>query len=126
MLQKETSILKQPKLMTPVLIFSALKFLSRRNRKDCSDPLFLEFVDWIRSEDRGLYKDAQRKRFERSFRNYMLDQQIQRANIAAGLIWDTSRDNIFAPSRTEMALSLPEYSKLRNQVYKSIQTEEFL
>lgn len=92
--------------------------------KSCNDPLFLEFIDWIRAEDRGLYKDTQRKRFERSFKNYMLDQQIQRTNIAAGLIWDTSRENIFAPSRIELALSLPEYGKLKNQVYKSLQSEE--
>lgn len=92
--------------------------------KSCNDILFLEFIDWLRAEERGLYKDAQRKRFERSFKNYMLDQQIQRTNLAAGLIWDTSRENIFAPSRTEMALSLPEYSRVKNQVYKSLQSED--
>lgn len=92
--------------------------------KNCGDPLFLEFIDWIRAEDRGLQKESQRKRFERSFRNYMLDQQIQRTNIATGLIWDTARDNIFAPSRAELVLSLPEFNKIRSQVYKSIQSEE--
>ncbi|WP_374077397.1 sulfatase-like hydrolase/transferase [Bdellovibrio bacteriovorus] len=99
--------------------------LETEQLKNCGDPLFLEFIDWVRAEERGLSKEAQRKRFERSFKNYMLDQQIQRTNIAAGLIWDTSRDNIFAPSRTELALSLPEFAKLRNQVYKSIQSEEY-
>ncbi|MEK2644110.1 sulfatase-like hydrolase/transferase [Bdellovibrio sp. BCCA] len=98
--------------------------LETEQLKNCGDPLFLEFVDWVRAEERGLSKEAQRKRFERSFKNYMLDQQIQRANIAAGLIWDTSRDNVFAPSRTELALSLPEYTRIRAQVYKSIQSEE--
>ncbi|KHD89057.1 MAG: hypothetical protein OM95_05575 [Bdellovibrio sp. ArHS] len=93
--------------------------------KNCTDPLFLELVDWLRAEARGFSRDAQRKRFERSFRNYMLDQQIQRANIAAGLIWDTSRENIFAPSRTEFALSLPEYARVRAQAYKAIQTDEY-
>lgn len=93
--------------------------------KNCSDPLFLEYIDWIRADVRGLSKEAQRKRFERSFRNYMLDQQIQRANIAAGLIWDTSRENIFAPSRTEFALNLPEYAKIRSQAYKALQTEDY-
>lgn len=114
---------KNAKVTDACFFLLTAKSLEVEQFKDCNDSLFLEFIDWIRSEDRGLYKEAQKKRFERSFRNYMLDQQIQRANIAAGLIWDTSRDNIFAPSRTEMALSLPEYGKLRTQVYKSIQTE---
>lgn len=98
--------------------------LETENLKKCSDSLFLELVDWVRADDRGLTKDVQRKRFERSFRTYMLDQYIQRSNIAAGLIWDTSPENIFAPSRTELALHLPEYTKARNQTYKSLQTEE--
>lgn len=103
-------------LSTPVLDSDLLKA--------CSDPLFLEYIDWMRSEDRGFNKEVQRKRFERSFKNYMLDQQIQRTNIAAGLIWDTARENVFAPSRTELALHLPEYSKLRSQAYKSLQSED--
>lgn len=88
--------------------------------KSCSDPLFLELIDWLRADARGLNKETQKKRFERSFRNYMLDQQIQRTNIAANLIWDTSRDNVYAPSRTELALSLPEYGRARAAVYKSL------
>ncbi|MEN0057895.1 MAG: sulfatase-like hydrolase/transferase [Bdellovibrio sp.] len=98
--------------------------LDTESLKTCSDPLFLELIDWVRSEERGLNKEAQRKRFERSFRNYMLDQYIKRTNIAAGLIWDTARDNLFAPSRTEMALSLPEYTRLRAQAYRSLQSDE--
>ncbi|MFV8256505.1 sulfatase-like hydrolase/transferase [Bdellovibrio bacteriovorus] len=101
-----------------------VKSIGTDNLKNCNDALFLEWIDWIRADARGLSREAQRKRFERSFRNYMLDQQIQRNNIAAGLIWDTSRDNIFAPSRVELALALPEFSKLRNQVYKSLTIEE--
>lgn len=100
------------------------KSLETDSLKQCSDSLFLELVDWIRADDRGLSKDAQRKKFERSFRNYMLDQQIQRTNIATGMIWDTSRDNSFAPSRTELALSLPEYTRTRSMVYRSLMTED--
>ncbi|WII70630.1 sulfatase-like hydrolase/transferase [Bdellovibrio sp. 22V] len=116
---------KSAKISDPCFLLLTDKVLEAEQLKNCSDPLFLEFIDWLRAEDRGLAKDTQKKRFERSFRNYMLDQQIQRTNIAAGLIWDTSRDNIFAPSRTELALHLPEYGKIRAQVYKSIQTEEY-
>ncbi|MBV2169005.1 MAG: sulfatase-like hydrolase/transferase [Bdellovibrio sp.] len=116
---------KNAKVQDPCFFLLTSKELETESLKSCADPLFLEFTDWVRAEDRGLSKDTQKKRFERSFRNYMLDQQIQRANIAAGLIWDTSRDNIFAPSRTELALSLPENSKIRSQVYKSLQNEDY-
>lgn len=99
-----------------------MKELDATHLKECGDPLFLELIDWIRSDLRGLSKETQRKRFERSFKNYMLDQEIQRTNIAMGLIWDTSRDNIFAPSRAELALHLPEMAKVRAQAYKALAT----
>ncbi len=92
--------------------------------RQCNEPLFIELIDWLRAEDRGLSKEIQRKRFERSFKNYMLDQMIQRTNIASGLIWDTSRTNIFSPSKTEMALHFPELSKIKSQIYRSIQIED--
>lgn len=98
--------------------------LETDNLKQCADPFFLELVDWLRADSLGLSKETQRKRFERSFKNFMLDQQIERANIAAGMIWDTSSDNLFSPSRVELALHLPEYAKVRTQLYKSLQTEE--
>lgn len=100
------------------------KSLESEDFKGCGDSLFLELIDWLRAEDRGLSKDVQRKRFERSFKNYLLDQNIQRANIAAGMIWDTSRENVFAPSRTELALYLPEYTKIRNLAYRALQSED--
>ncbi|MGZ3768817.1 MAG: sulfatase-like hydrolase/transferase [Bdellovibrio sp.] len=118
-----------PKAATtvPNMCFSLLttRSLDTEKLKDCDDNLFLELVDWLRAEERGLAIDAQRKKFLRSFKNYLLDQRIQRTNIAAGLIWDTAKENIFSPSRTELALNLPEYAKVRNQVYKAIQTEEY-
>jgi len=116
--------MKTTKMQDACFYLLSGKTLEAEQLKNCGDPLFLELIDWVRSEDRGLSRDAQRKRFERSFRNYMLDQLIQRTNIAAGFIWDTARDNIFAPSRTELALSLPELAKARASVYKSLQSEE--
>jgi hypothetical protein len=99
-----------------------MKEIDGSHLKDCNDQLFIELVDWLRSDVRGLSKEVQRKKFERSFKNYMLDQEIQRTNIALGLIWDTSRENNYAPSRAELALHLPEYAKIRTQVYKSLAT----
>lgn len=101
-----------------------LEKIEARHLKDCSDPLFLELIDWLRADVRGLSKESQRKRFERSFRNYMLDQHIQRTNIATGMLWDVARDNVYSPSRTELALSFPENSKVRAQAYKSLTTVE--
>ncbi|MNJ92784.1 Sulfatase [compost metagenome] len=111
---------KNTKTQDPCFTLLTEKTIHASHLKNCSDPLFLELIDWVRADDRGLSKEAQKKRFERSFRNYMLEQQIQRTNIAANLVWDTSRDNIYAPSRTELALNLPEYARLRTQVYKSL------
>lgn len=110
---------KNPKTADPCFALLTVKPIQSQLLKSCSDPLFLELIDWLRADDRGLAKDAQKLRFERSLRNYMLDQHIQRTNIAANFIWDTSRENIFAPSRTELALSLPEYNRLRSQLVSS-------
>jgi Arylsulfatase A and related enzymes len=100
------------------------KTIDTNHLKGCTDTLFLEFVDWVRADIRGLNKEAQRTRFERSFRNYILDQQIQRANIAMGMLWDTARENVYSPSRTELALNLPENTKIKNQLYRSLATPE--
>lgn len=115
---------KLPKINDTCFQLLTARTLETEDLKNCGDPLFLELIDWIRAEERGLSKEAQMKRFERSFKNYILDQLIQRMNIAAGMIWDTSRANILAPSRAELALNLPEHSKIRSQVYKSLQSEE--
>lgn len=116
--------IKSAKVSDPCFDLISAKTINTDNLKNCGDSLFLEWIDWIRADARGLSRDTQKKRFERTFKNYMLDQQIQRTNIAAGLIWDTSRDNVFAPSRVELALSLPEFSKLRSQVYKNLTLED--
>ncbi|MBO9666275.1 MAG: sulfatase-like hydrolase/transferase, partial [Bdellovibrio sp.] len=91
---------KSPKSTDSCMELLTAKELDSATLKGCSDPLFLELIDWLRSDVRGLSKETQRKKFERSFKNYMLDQEIQRNNIALGFIWDTSRENYYAPSRT--------------------------
>ncbi len=94
--------------------------LESRELKACSDPIFLEMIDWLRAGKRGLNKETQKRKFERSFQSYMIDQQVQRYNIAAGFIWDTAKENIFAPSHTELALNLPELAKVRAPVYRGL------
>jgi len=115
---------KNAKISESCFNLLASKNIDTTQLKECSDPLFLEFVDWIRADVRGLNKEAQRTRFERSFRNYILDQQVQRANIATGLLWDTAKENVYSPSRTELALNLPEYAKIKTQLYRSMTAPE--
>ncbi|MNL06806.1 hypothetical protein D3C87_1274540 [compost metagenome] len=116
--------IKRARIEDPCLALLTSEKVEAHLLKACTDPLFLELIDWLRADARGLSRDVQRAKFERSFRYYMLDQQIQRTNIAAGMTWDTSRENIFAPSRTELALHLPELAKTRIQVYKSLSAPE--
>lgn len=116
---------KRVKIEDPCFALLTSDKVEAHSLKACNDPLFLELIDWLRADARGLSRDTQRAKFERSFRNYMLDQFIQRTNIAAGMIWDTSRENVFAPSRAELALHLPELGRTRMQVYKSVSTPEF-
>ncbi len=120
--EKNLNIKGIPKTSDACIALLTLKELESSHFKECGDPLFLEMIDWLRADVRGLSKETQRKKFERSFKNYMLDQEIQRANIALGLTWDTSRDNTFAPSRVELALHLPELAKVRAQAYKALAT----
>lgn len=94
--------------------------LNAENFKECDDGLFLEFVDWIRASARNLNRDTQRKRFEISYRNHLIDLRIQRFNIASGMIWDVEKSLRLAPSRAELALALPEYKNTLNQLMKSL------
>lgn len=110
---------------SPTPTESCFKLLKETNLtsdaiKECEDPLFIEFIDWIRAGNRGLNKEAQKKRFEISYRNYLIDLRIQRFNIASGFIWDTDKNMKLAPSRVELALALPEYRSTLNQILKSL------
>lgn len=88
--------------------------------KKCDDSLFLEFIEWARAESLGLPKEVQRKKFERSYKQFLLDLYIDRTNIASDLTWDTNQENILAPSRTQLILNLPEFTKIRLQLNKSL------
>ncbi|RYZ62615.1 MAG: hypothetical protein EOP09_18610 [Proteobacteria bacterium] len=89
--------------------------------KACDNPLFLDFIDWQRSDIRKLSKDTQKRRFERAYLTSLIDQDIQEAGLATTLIWDLSPKYILAPKVTDLVLSLPEYQKQRATLYKSLQ-----
>jgi hypothetical protein len=113
-----------PKVDDPCFNLLLAKELDPTTLKTCEEPLFLDLIDWIRAETRELPKDAQRTKFQRAFRIYVLDQTIAKANIASGLLWDTPMEDLYAPSKTELALSLPEFSKIREKVYKALSGPE--
>jgi hypothetical protein len=89
--------------------------------KKCENPLFLDFIDWQRSDLRNLSKNTQKRKFERAYLNSIIDQEIQEASLATTLIWDLSMKNPLGPHVTDLVLSLPEYQKQRAALYKSLQ-----
>lgn len=113
-------IIKGAHTSDPCFELLGLHQLESSNLKKCSDPLFLEMIDWVRSETRSLLKETQKKKFERSYKYQLLDQITERTNIALALNWDTNLENSFSPSRTQLALNLPELSKIRAALNKSI------
>ncbi|MBC7371360.1 MAG: sulfatase-like hydrolase/transferase [Bdellovibrionaceae bacterium] len=89
--------------------------------KKCDNPLFLDFIDWQRSDIRSLSKGMQKRRFERAYLTSLIDQDIQEAGLATTLIWDLSLKNTLGPKITDLVLGLPEYQKQRANLYKALQ-----
>lgn len=89
--------------------------------KKCDNSLFLDFIDWQRADLLNLSRDTQRRRFERAYLNYLVDQNIKEGNLATTLIWDTSTKNQLGPELVDLVLSLPEYQKQRASLMKSLQ-----
>lgn len=96
------------------------KFDSADFRK-CDNSLFLDFIDWQRADLRNLSRDTQRRRFERAYLNYLVDQNIKEGHLATALIWDTSTKNQLGLELVDLVLSLPEYQKQRASVMKALQ-----
>lgn len=121
---------KNLKLDTPPLNDECFNLLniqspSADELKNCTDNLFLDFVNWIKATQRGLNKDQQRKKFEIAYRHYLIDMRIHRFNIANGFTWDIDKNMRFSPSRVELALSLPEYSTVQRQLFRSFFGDHF-
>lgn len=105
----------------PCLRFLELPSFDSRDLKNCEDPLFLDFIDWQRSDLRNLSKNTQKRKFERAYLASLIDQQIQQGSMATTLIWDLSIKNPLKPQITDLVLSLPEYQKQRASLYRSLQ-----
>lgn len=95
--------------------------LDSADLKKCDDSLFLDFIDWQRADLRGLSRDTQKRRFERAYLNYLVDQNIKQGNLATSLIWDTSTKAQLKPELVDLVLSLPEFQKQRASLMKALQ-----
>lgn len=89
--------------------------------KKCDNSLFLDFIDWQRADVRNFSKSTQKRRFERSYLNFLVDQNIKQGNLATLLIWDTPERFQPEPALVDLVLSLPEFQKQRNNLVKSLQ-----
>jgi hypothetical protein len=116
---KNTGTVKN-RFSNPCLALLRVKSFDVDMLRSCNDPLMLEFVDWIRNEARGLSRETQRKKFERSYRAHRIDLNIHRSNIGAGMIWDINKNTDYAPGQIDLVLSLPEFQHVRGQLEKSI------
>lgn len=95
--------------------------ISSPDLKKCDDPLFLSFINWQRAGLLGLSKDTQKRRFERAYLNFLIDQNIKQGNLATTLTWDTSPRSVLGPERTDLLLSLPEFQKQRASLIRVLQ-----
>jgi hypothetical protein len=105
----------------PCLRLLEIPRLDSLDLKKCDNTLFLDFIDWQRADLRNLSKDTQKRRFERSYLNFLVDQNIKQGNLATTLTWDTPAKFQVAPELVDLVLSLPEFQKQRNNLMKSLQ-----
>ncbi len=105
----------------PCLRLLSIPKLDSMDLKKCDNTLFLDFIDWQRADLRSLSKDTQKRRFERAYFNFLVDQNIKQGNLATTLIWDTPAKFQVGPELTELVLSLPEFQKQKNNLMKSLQ-----
>lgn len=78
-------------------------------KKACSDELFMNFFAWWEADRaKSKEKDELRKRFLIAWEGAQADLRILRANAGLGLIWLPLSAESQIPSRTALALALPE------------------
>jgi len=108
-------------LQDPCLRLIEIPKIESADMKACDDRLFLDFIDWQRAELRGLSKSVQKRRFEQAYLYALIDQEIQEAALATTLIWDLPPAKPLKPRLTDLLLSLPEYQKLKTNLYRVLQ-----
>lgn len=93
--------------------------LSLLDRKDpnsfelraCSDELFLSLLDWVRADISGDNREGARRKFLRNWETASLDLRVLKTNAALGLLWLPVSAEETLPSRTSLALALPQLKK---------------
>lgn len=94
------------------------KKLDISDRKDCEDPVSLEFVDWIHDENNDLVK----KRFLRSYYYSRIDQNIIEVNLHLQNAWDTPQKDLNSIRMIDVLLALPEVQKYALQTQRHMAT----
>jgi len=105
----------------PCLRLLEIPKLDSTDLKKCDNALFLDFIDWQRADLRNLSRETQKRRFERSYLNHLVDQNIKQGYLATTLIWDVSTKTLLGPELVDLVLSLPEYQKQKASLLKALQ-----
>lgn len=105
----------------PCLRLLEVEKIDSGSMKACPDRLFLDFIEWQKAEQRGLFKSIKKRRFERAYLNSLIDQEIQEAALATMLIWDLPEAKSLQPRLTDLVLSLPAFQKQKTILFKALQ-----
>lgn len=100
---------KKVEFSGPCLSLLQKKNPSNEDIKKCPDELFTALIESLkakRKDDRD--KDFLRRRFQRLWEGAQIDLRILKANAALGLTWLPMKAEENIPTRTALALSLPE------------------
>lgn len=83
--------------------------------KQCNDQLLLSFFENYKSD-----KDAQRKKFLRSYLDKAIDDQINQINYAMLGQWDTNNENKHLISAFDLYMAKPEMQKTKISIQRSL------
>ncbi|HRO67467.1 MAG TPA: sulfatase-like hydrolase/transferase [Pseudobdellovibrionaceae bacterium] len=82
---------------------------SNEEIKQCPDELLISLLDWTQAKRKNeKNKEVARRRFMRAWEGAQIDLRILKANAALGLLWLPMTAEEGIPSRTSLALALPE------------------
>lgn len=74
----------------------------------CPDELFVALFRWVRADLHREGRDSAKKNFLRLWEMQTLQMKVLKANAGMGLLWFSAIEEPALPSRTQLALSLPE------------------
>ncbi|MBX3041355.1 MAG: sulfatase-like hydrolase/transferase [Bdellovibrionaceae bacterium] len=82
---------------------------SHEDIKKCPDEMLLSLFDWTQAKRKNeKNKETARRRFMKAWEGAQIDLRILKANAAVGLLWLPMTAEEGVPSRTALAMALPE------------------